>query len=124
MTKKKKKVDFKTEGQGVLVMPIVVLKSEQYLSLSLTAKVAMTVMQQKWYPWSKGYTSIGVQVVADNVGVSRRTASLAITELMKKGFIVLKKDYGKKTTREWELTWLSYHGKEASFAWRENKNSG
>lgn len=124
MSFKKQKVDFRTEGKGIYVVPEVVVKSQEYINLSLAAKAAMTAMQQEWYPWNKGFTSIGVKQVAEKSGVSRKTAGLAMEDLMESGFIVLKKDYGKNKTREWELTWLSYHGKTASFLWRENKNRG
>ncbi|MCU7836716.1 MAG: helix-turn-helix domain-containing protein [gamma proteobacterium symbiont of Taylorina sp.] len=119
MSKRKNKTSFRTEGQGVVVMPVVMLKSNEYIHLSLASKAVMTAMQLEWYPWR--YTSIGISQIAEKAGISERTVQRSITELLQTGFINIKKVSGKKTTREYELTWLEYHEKEATFSWRKQK---
>ncbi|MCU7837017.1 MAG: hypothetical protein KZQ83_17420 [gamma proteobacterium symbiont of Taylorina sp.] len=113
-----------TEGKGVIILPVVIFESPEYISLSSASKVVITALQSAWYPSKVGFTSIGVHQICKKTNLSRKTITKAMSELMLNGWIVLKRESGFKTTRQWELTWLGYHKKRPSNIWKINRNGG
>ena len=99
---------------GVVALPMIMLKSNAYISLSAQAKTLMVLMQQHWrYDRPIGY---GIREACKLLPCSKGKAQKVFKELEAGGFIVkideslFNSRIGSKT-RTWRLTWMPYQNK-------------
>ncbi|MFK5895089.1 MAG: hypothetical protein QM504_17895 [Pseudomonadota bacterium] len=101
-----------------------VLNSPEYRSLSSSAKILMQAMQMQHR--ANYYTSYGVKQACGVTGLSNRTITRSIKELLINHWLVIQSNYNHREakTRTYELTWMSYDGKKPSDLWCRKLKKG
>lgn len=100
-------------------MSFYVLNSEEYKSLSASAKVVMQAMQMQHR--THCYTSYGRKQAAGVTGLNTKTITKVFNSLLEKGWLVITQGYNhlEGKTRVYELTWMSYNGKKPRDLWKK-----
>jgi len=117
--KKKHSLPFDNKG-GVIVMPLRLVKSPIYQTLTPQAKVLMTLLQVHWR--NDKLVDYGVREAAENIPCDRRTVSKAFNQLQERGFITCMElaFFSSRTqskSRTWRLEWLPFNDRPPTNIW-------
>jgi hypothetical protein len=120
MTKRKPLHKKFKHQRGFIGLPRHVFESEQYRTLSLTARCVLDELQNLHRPQRNGRIVLSVERAAIRLNVVENTVRPAFLELQKKGFIErsLDADYTKGRAREWRLTYEPCNGREPTDEWK------
>ncbi len=113
-------IRFDKRGNQAITINKRMMRSRNYLTLSLAARSLMVLMHTHWQP--NKYTDYGIREAAKNLGCSTRTAMRVFDELQARGFIVcmITSSFSSRTNskaRSWNLTWLPYIKGDPSHEW-------
>lgn len=124
--RKRFKQPFDKRG-GVLIISMILLKSESYLSLMPQAKVLMMLLQMHWKPDKP--VDYGIREASEKIPCDPKTASKAFNQLQERGFIFCTDEslFSSRTqskTRTWRLEWLPFNDNAPRNTWEnlESKN--
>jgi hypothetical protein len=112
MAGKKQKADCRadTRGGGFAGIPVCVIESPAYRSLSLWARAVLVELAARMRGYNNGSVALSVTEICDALGNSnRRKASAALAELMNRGLIDMGADalWKERKAREYRLTFVS-----------------
>lgn len=107
---------------GILIIPLTMLKSKNYQTLYPYAQRLMILMQVHWR--EDRPVAFGVGEAMSLLHCEKRTAMKAFKELQERGFIVkvgesLFNSRTKSKARTWRLTWMPYNWHEPTKEWKE-----
>ena len=120
MTRKKKySLPFDTRG-GVLVMPLRMITSPTYQTLTPQAKHLMVLLQVHWR--NDKLVDYGIREAMDKIPCSDKTASKSFKLLQERCFItcVSESFFSSRTqskARGWRLEWLPFNNKPPTNTW-------
>ena len=108
---------------GFVGLPRRVFDSDEYRSLSLTARCLLDELQNIFRPERNGRLVLSNSNAAMRLGVSPKTITKAYNELQNKGFIELNEDsyWRKKQAREWRITYEICDRREPTDEWKDRK---
>lgn len=93
-----------------LMVPRMLLDSVAWRSLGMRARAALQLIHMRHNGWNNGAIAIGVKELSRALGdQNHRATSLALTELIEKGFLecTCPADWPHSKTREYRLTFVS-----------------
>jgi len=120
MTRRKKhQLPFDTRG-GVVVMPLRMITSSTYQTLTPQAKHLMVLLQVHWR--NDKLVDYGIREAMDKIPCSDKTASKSFKLLQERGFITCVNEsfFSSRTqskARGWRLEWMPCNNKSPTNAW-------
>jgi hypothetical protein len=106
------------EKEGVLVQPILMIKSLAFQNLSAKSAKLLILMQVYWR--KDKAIDYGITQVTLSMKCSRSTASALFIELKEYGFIALvdEADFYANKARSWRLTYRPFLNQEPTHDWK------
>lgn len=120
---KKKRTDlehyYKGRG-GYIPVYLSVLNSKEFKALSHKAQILLLRMQHIEFPNRNGHIGLSESNAAKLLMCAKETASKALDELQKTGFIerCYNGDFTRGMASEWRITYLNYKGREPTHDWK------
>jgi hypothetical protein len=120
MTRKKKhQLPFDSRG-GVVVMPLRMITSPTYQTLTPQAKHLMVLLQVHWR--NDKPVDYGIREAMDKIPCSDKTASKSFKLLQERGFITCVNEsfFSSRTqskARGWRLEWMPFNNKSPTNTW-------
>ena len=119
--RRKNTLPFDNRG-GVIVLSRRVVESENYLSLTVYAKVLMILLQQHWR--NDKAVNYGIREAAAKIPCDRRTAMKAFNQLQHQGFIICTElsffcSRTQSKSRSWRLEWMPFNDQPPTNKWEQ-----
>ena len=110
---------YKHEG-GFIGLPTRVFDSPAYRDLSLKSRCLLDELQKVHRAGLNGRIVFSIDMAAQRLSVTPKTASNAFQELVDHGFIerMLDGNWLNGQAREWRLTYEIYNGREPTDEWK------
>jgi len=119
--KRKHSLPFDDRG-GKITICGVLLKSQNYLTLSANSRSLMTLLHVHWR--NEKLVDYGVREASTKLQCDEKTARKAFDQLQERGFLVCEEyalfnsRLGSKS-RSWRLTWLPFNYNKPSNDWEK-----
>lgn len=119
--KRKHTLPFGSRG-GVIALPVRMIKSIAYQTLTPQAKVLMMLLQIHWR--NDKLVDYGVREAAEKIPCDRRTVSKAFNQLQERGFVTCIElaFFSSRTqskSRTWRLEWMPFNDNSPTNTWEK-----